>query len=173
MVLFKTLEKEMALSAPHQTPISPNWGIWNVWRPLEYTTKAKPKVGAVRHLVLTPEPLQLRLILSEASRAIMRLLLSWELQVDVPCYFRLPLQWEHRVWEKLRCRGGHCLLLTELLWFFSLHLLMEFETQKDTSSCSLKSSLLSACLFPFLKGHLHNSEQPACLAFTKENFKQA
>lgn len=69
------------------------------------------------------------------------------------------------VWGKLRCRGGRWLLLTELLWFFSLHLLMEFETQKDTGSCSLKSSLLSVCLFPFLKGHLHNSEQPACLAF--------
>lgn len=38
--------------------------------------KAKPKVGPVKHLDLTPEPFQLRLILSKAPMAIVRLLLS-------------------------------------------------------------------------------------------------
>jgi len=50
---------------------------------------------------------------------------------------------------------------------------MESESKKDTGSSSLKSSVPSVCLFPFLKGHIHNSEQPALLAVTKENFKQA
>lgn len=163
----------MVFSASHQTSISPNWGLWDVWRPLECTAKSKTKMGPIRHLDVTPEPFQLRLILAKALTAIMRLLLSWELQVDVPCYFRLSLQWKHVCLGKAQVQRGGWLLLTELLWCFSLHLLMEVETQKDTGGCSLKSSLLSVCLFPFLKGHLHNSEQPACLAFTKENFKQA
>lgn len=65
------------------------------------------------------------------------------------------------------------LLLTQLHWFFSLRLLMEPERKKKIASSSLKSSALSVCVFPFLKGHLHNSEQPALLAVSKENFKQA
>lgn len=75
--------------------------------------------------------------------------------------------------RKAEAHRSDQLFLTQTALFFSVCLLMESESKKDTGSSSLKSSVPSVCLFPFLKGHIHNSEQPALLAVTKENFKQA
>lgn len=93
---------------------------------------------------------------------------------DGHLHFSLSLQQQAHVFDGSNgVYKSDQLFLTQLHCFFSLCLLMEPESKKDTSSSSLKSSALSACLFPFWKGHLHNSEQPALLAVTKENFKQA
>lgn len=80
---------------------------------------------------------------------------------------------KHVCLRKAQVQRSGQLFLTQLHWFFGLCLLMEHESKKDVGSSSLKSSALPVCLFPFLKGHLHNSEEPALLAVTKENFKQA
>lgn len=103
-----------------------------------------------------------------------RLLLGRVLQMDIYISVFLCSNRQAHVFEKSN-RGymSDQLFLTHLHCFFSLCLLMEPESKKDTSSSSLKSSAFSVCLFPFLKGHLHNSEQPALLTVTKENFKQA
>ena len=143
--------------------------------PLEPTAKSKIKDGCSQTPGLDPSenPLQLSLNLPKVfmilNETVARLSAA-----DAPWHFRLSLRWQARVFEQSAgAERWPVVPDTTALVFQSPFANGISEQKKDAGSSSLKSSALSVCLFPFLKGHLHNSEQPALLAVTKENFEQA